>query len=196
MNHIGLRERLRAWSALLPLLLLLGATYWLDQQVKPLPPRPDDAKRHDPDYIVSDLSATTLNEKGQVHYIMSAQKMLHYPDDDSTYLQEPRLTSLYPDRPPVHVSAKRGEVSSKGEQVFLHDDVVVVRDAGPTQGKMVLTTSYLHVLPDSDKADTDRPVNIVDNYNVVDAVGMKLNNKTGVIQLLAQVTSRHETVKH
>ena len=196
MTNISFVERLRAWSALLPLLLLLAATYWLDQQVQPLSPRPDDSKRHDPDYIVNDLSATTLDDKGRVHYIMAAQKMLHYPDDDSTYLEEPRLTSLYPDRPPVHVSARRGEVSSKGEQVFLHDDVRVVRDAGAKQGQMVLTTSYLHVLPDSDTADTDRPLTIVDDYNVVNAVGMKLNNRTGVIQLLAGVTSQHESAKH
>lgn len=194
-NHISFVERLRAWSALLPFLLLLAATYWLNQQVQPLATKPDASKRHDPDYIVDNLSTTTLDEKGVPHFTMTAQQMRHYPDDDSTDMVEPRLTSLYADRPPVHVSAKRGEVSSKGEQVFLHDNVKVVRDADAERSRMVLTTSYLHVLPDSDLADTDRPVHIVDDSNVVDAVGMKLNNRTGVIQLLAHVSSTHETAK-
>ena len=196
MTHISFLDRLRAWSVMLPLLLLLGATYWLDQQVRPLPPRQDDSKRHDPDYIINDLSATTLDEHGKPHFLMAAQKMIHYPDDDSTQMTEPRLTSLYPHRPPVLVSSHRGKVSSKGDQVFLYDDVKVVRGASATQGPMTLTTSYLHVLPDQDLADTDRPVTIVDDSTVVHGIGMKLNNKTGVLQLLAQVRSKHETSKH
>ncbi|MBI1174847.1 MAG: LPS export ABC transporter periplasmic protein LptC [Sideroxydans sp.] len=195
MNHLSFIERLRAWLALLPLLLLLGATYWLNQQVQPLPPKPDDSKRHDPDYIIDNLSATTLNEQGVPHYIMGAQKMLHYPDDDSTHMEEPQLTSLYPDRPAVHVSARHGKISGEGDQVFLYDDVKVVRDATATQSEMTFTSSYLHVLPDNDLADTDRPVTIIDDSNVVHAIGMKLNNRTGVIQLLAQVNSQHETAK-
>lgn len=196
MNHIGFVERLRAWSALLPLLLLLAATYWLNQQVQPLPPRADDSKRHDPDYIVDQLSATTLDDNGVPHFVMAAQKMLHYPDDDSTELVEPRLTSLYPDRPPVHMTARHGEISSKGKQVFLHDNVVVVREARADQSAMTFTSSYLHVLPDLDLADTDQPVTVVEDGTVVHAVGMKLNNKTGVAELLAQVRSVHEVQKH
>jgi lipopolysaccharide export system protein LptC len=196
MTHITFFERLRTWSVLLPLLLLLGATYWLDQQVLPLPPRADDSKRHDPDYIINSLSATTLDEQGKPHYLMSAVKMIHYPDDDSTHMVEPRLVSLYANRPPVHVSARRGEVSNQGDQVFLYDDVKVVREAGASQSQMTFTTSFLHVLPDQDIADTDRPVTIVDDSTVVNGIGMKLNNRTGIAELLAQVRSQHETAQH
>ena len=196
MTHITFLDRLRTWSALLPLLLLLGATYWLDQQVLPLPPHADDSKRHDPDYIINNLSATTLNEHGKPHYLMTAEKMVHYPDDDSTHMVQPRMVSLHADRPPVYVSALRGKVSSDGEQVFLQDDVKVVRGASASRSQMTFTTSFLHVLPDQDLADTDRPVTIVDDSTVVNGVGMKLNNKTGVAELLAQVVSQHEPAQH
>lgn len=196
MTQTGFIERLHTWSVLLPLLLLLGATYWLNQQVQPLPPQPNDSKRHDPDYIINDLSVTTLDAHGKPHYLMDAEKMIHYPDDDSTQMVEPRLTSLYPDRPPVHVSARRGKLSSEGDQVFLYDDVKVVREASPTQSEMVFTTSYLHVLPNQDLADTDRPVTIVNDSTVVNGTGMKLNNRTGVAQLLAHVRSQHETTQN
>jgi len=196
MTHISFFDRLRTWSVLLPLLLLLGATYWLDQQVQPLPPHADDSKRHDPDYIINSLSATTLDEQGKPHYLMTAEKMVHYPDDDSTHLEKPQLVSLYANRPPVYVSALRGKVSSDGEQVFLQDDVKVVRGASATHSKMTFTTSFLHVLPDQDLADTDRPVTIVDDSTVVNGIGMKLNNKTGMAELLAQVVSQYEPAQH
>ncbi len=46
MTEDHLLERLRAWSALLPLVALLAGTYWLSQQVRPLPPTPDYKARH------------------------------------------------------------------------------------------------------------------------------------------------------
>lgn len=189
-------QRLREWSALLPLLLLLAATYWLNQQVQPMPPRPDSSKRHDADFIVSNFSATTLNEQGVPRFLMSAQKMVHYPDDDSTRLDEPQLSSFTADRPPVYTSARQGEVSSKGEEVFLRDEVKLVRAASATQSEMTFTSTYLHVIPDRDLADTDRPITMVDAYNTVHAVGMQFDNKARVVKLLSHVRSQHAPARH
>ncbi len=191
----GRLQRVREWSPLLPLLLLLGATYWLSQQVHPLSPVPDDSKRHDPDFIVSNLVATTLNEQGAPHFILLAQKMMHYPDNDSTHLDEPHLSTLYPDRPPVYTSARQGEISSKGNEVFLHDEVKIVRAANATQSEMTLTTTYLHAVPDLDLMDTDRPVTMTDAHTAIHAVGMTFDNKTRVMKLLAQVRSQHEIIR-
>ena len=192
----GRMQRLREWSPLLPLLLLLGATYWLNQQVHPLPQEPDGNKRHDPDLIVSKLGATTLNEQGVPRFILSAQKMIHYPDNDATYLDNPQLSSLYPGQPPVYTSARQGELSSKGNEVFLRDEVKIVRAASTTQSEMTLTTTYLHAVPDLGLMDTDRPVTMMDAHNLVHAVGMTFDNKTRVMKLLAQVKSQHEIIRN
>ena len=189
-------HRLREWLPLLPLLLLLAATYWLNLQVQPLPVKPDSSKRHDPDFIISKLSATTLNEQGMPHFIVSAQKMMHYPDDDSTHLDEPQLSSFNTDQPPVYIFAKRGEVSSKGDEIFLRDEVKLMRAAGPSQSEMTLTTTFLHVIPDRDLADTDRPVTLEDDHNIVHATGMQFDNKARIIKLLAQVRSQHDPAKN
>jgi len=193
---VGRLQRLREWSPVLPLLLLLGATYWLNQQVHPLPHEPDGNKRHDPDFIISNLTATTLNEQGAPHFILSAGEMMHYPDNDSTHLDHPQLSSLYPDQPPVYTSAMQGEISSKGNEVFLRDEVKLVRAADTTQSEMILTTTYLHAVPDLGLMDTDRPVIMMDAHNVIHAVGMKFDNKARLINLLAQVRSQHEIIRH
>jgi lipopolysaccharide export system protein LptC len=192
----GLLQRLREWSLLLPLLLLLGATYWLNQQVHPLSPAPDDSKRHDPDFIASKLAATTLDKQGTPHFVLSAQKMVHYPDNDSTYLDNPQLNTLYPDRPPVYTSARQAEISSNGKEVFLHDDVKIVRAANATQSEMTLATTYLHAVPEFDLMDTDRPVTMTDAHTVIHAVGMTFDNKTRIMKLLAQVRSQHEIIRY
>ncbi len=195
MNYTRFLDRLQAWLPLAPLLVLLAGTYWLSQQVLPLPPKPDDSKRHDPDYIVTNFSATTLNAQGAPRYVVDAQKMEHYPDDDSTHLEEPHLFSLYANAPPISISAKVGEISKNGNDVYLHDSVQVVREASATQDEMVVTTSYLHVVPDRDWADTDRPITLKDPHHVTTAVGMQLDGMARELKLLGQVRGEYEPVK-
>ena len=188
-------DRRRSWPAFLPVIFLLGAAYWLNLQVQPLPPKEDPGKRHDPDFIVENFSAMTLNELGTPRFIVAAKKMVHYPDDSTTILQAPRLTSLSPGSPTLYATASNGSISGKGDEIFLHDDVTITRAASATQSEMVFTTTYLHVIPERDLANTDQPVTMVDANNRVTAVGMRINNKTRVINLLAQVNSEHNVAK-
>lgn len=181
----------RYWLSLLPLLGLLGVTYWLNLQVKPESAKPDSSKRHDPDAIMENFSAMKLNEQGMPRFIMTAKKMRHYPDDDSTTLEVPRLTTLSADRPAIHMIAKRGIVSSKGDEVFLYDDVEVLREANAQQHELTLQTEYLHIIPDQDIASTDRAILIADAHNTVHAIGLKMDNKARTLELLSQVRSEH-----
>jgi lipopolysaccharide export system protein LptC len=195
MTNLGFINRLQAWLPLAPLLVLLGGTYWLDQQVQPLPNKPDDARRHDPDYILDNFSAMSLNEQGAPRVLVAARKMEHYPDDDSTVLEDPHVYSLYANSPPISISAQNGEISKDGDRVILRDGVRIVRDADARQSEMTVSTNYLRVLPDRDIADTDSPITLSDAHTVINAVGMKLNYRTREITLLAQVRSRHDPAK-
>ena len=184
-------SRARYWLPLLPLLGLLGATYWLNQQVQPGSAKPDSSKRHDPDAIMENFSAIKLNEQGKPHFIMAAKKMQHYPDDDSTVLEVPRLTMLSVQHPATHIIAREGIVSSKGDEVFLRHDVEVLREASAQREELTLRTEYLHIIPDRDWADTDRAVTIVEAHNTVHATGLEMDNKARTIKLLSQVRSEH-----
>jgi len=189
-------QRLREWASLLPLLLLLAATYWLNMQVQAPPQKSDSSKRHDPDFIINNPVITTLDVQGKPHFILTAVKMEHYPDDDTTVLYTPHLTSLYPNRPPINTTAKHGEISHNSKEIFLHHDVKIVRAASSAQSKMTLTSSYLHITPEQNLMDTNRAVTITDAHSVTHAIGMTLNNKTRIISLLAQVRSHHEIIRN
>jgi lipopolysaccharide export system protein LptC len=191
----GRLDRLREWTPLLPLLLLLAGAYWLNLQVKPPSHKAEESKRHDPDYIVDNFSAIALNQQGLPRFMMSARKMVHYPDDDSTHLDDPELNSFYPDQPTIVAFSRKGEISSKGKDVYLRDEVKLVRAASATQSEMSLSTDYLHVIPDQDLADTDRPVTLEDAHNIIHATGLRFDYKARVIELLSQVSSQHEIVK-
>ena len=67
-----------------------------------------------------------------------------------------------------------------------------MRAANAKQSELVFTTTYLHVIPDHDLADTDQPVTMTDARNKINAVGMVMDNKARTVKLLAQVRSEHE----
>ncbi len=183
-------SRIRPWFPLLPLLALLAATYWLNQQALPGSAKTEN-KRHDPDAIMENFSATTLNDQGVPDFVMVAAKLMHYPDDDSTTVDEPHITLLSPGKPAIQVTAEHGTISSKGDNVFLSDNVKVLREASAQQDQLTLQTEYLHIVPDQDLATTDRAVTIFDGHNIVHAVGMELDSKTRILKLLSQVRSEH-----
>jgi lipopolysaccharide export system protein LptC len=186
--------RIRYWLILLPLLGLLGVTYWLNQQVQPAQVKPDQ-QRHDPDAIMENFSAVKLNERGAPRLIMAAKKLLHYPDDDSTSLELPRLVMLSEARPSIHIIARQGAVSSKGDEVFLKHDVEVLREADALQEALTLHTEYLHIVPNRDWIDTDQDVTLTEAHNTVHATGLAMDNKARTLKLLSHVTTEYAPSK-
>jgi lipopolysaccharide export system protein LptC len=180
-------SRVRSWLPLLPLLGILAVTYWLDQKSQPEVEKADSRKQHTPDAIVENMKAVTLNQQGTPSFIMSAKQLVHYADDDSTILSEPDIMALFPTRSDMHMTARRGTLSSKGDVIELNEDVKIVRAASPTQNELVVRTDYVKIIPDLETAQTDRVVTLTEGNTRLSAVGMEMDNKAQIIKLLAHV---------
>ena len=189
-------DRLTAWFPLLLLAALAALTFWLDRIVQPAPVARPATARHDPDYIVESLSAMRMAPDGSIKHTLTARRMLHYPDDDSTRLETPRLVTHATRRAPVTITARQALLSSEGEDIYFHDDVRVTRAPFADKSELVVRTSYLHVIPDASVARTDRAVTITDANTTVHAVGLELNSETRVLKLLSSVRGTyHEASK-
>ena len=191
-----MNDRITNVLPLVLLAMLVAFTFWLDRLAQPVPPNGNSAKRHDPDYMVDGLSAMRMNETGATAYTLSAKKMVHFPDDDTTLLTDPKLVSLgSPEKAPITVTANRALVSSNGENVYFRDDVRVTRAAFGTSSEMKMRTSYLHVIPDDNIARTDRPVTITDAATTVTASGLELDSDTRVLKLSGRVRGTYDSNK-
>jgi lipopolysaccharide export system protein LptC len=185
-------------SILLPLALLAllaGATLWLEQRSRPSPVAVSEVPRHEPDTIVRNFSAAQMDESGRPDYTLSAEKMVHYPDDATTHLNAPRLSHFEPEKAPIHVRSDEGMVSKDGEHVYFKDDVEVTREAKGEQSTLTVTTDYLHVIPEKHVAKTSKPVVISNDELRVTAVGMELNSETRRLELHSNVKGRYEARK-
>lgn len=188
--------RARAWLPLLPVLGILAVTYWLDQQAQPETAFIDSNKRHTADAIVENIKATTLNQQGTPHFIMAAQQLVHYADDDTTILITPQLTVLAPERSDVRMTAQRGKVSNKGDMVELYNDVTVVRAANVSLSELQIHSDYLKIYPERELLQTNRAVTISDANNQLNAVGLEMDNRAQTLKLISQVKALHVLSKN
>jgi len=187
-------QRLGAWFPVALLALVAAVTVWLDREVQP-PERMRDGKlRHDPDYVVENFSALRIGPDGNPRYALSARRMVHYPDDDTTHLEAPRFEGY---RGPAKVTAtsKTALLSSNGEEAFLIDDVRLVRAGYGDKSELTVQTSWLHVIPDANIAKTDKPVRIDTANTLITSVGLEFNNETRILKLLSNVRGRYEKPK-
>ena len=178
---------------LVVLVLLAAITLWIDRTVQAPVHKENGSKRHDPDYIVSNFVTTKTDVNGEIQYVLAAAEMKHYPDDDSTHLERPRLTQYTAAKPYTQIESQQGLVSSKGDVVQFIGNVKVVRQSTAEKGEMTMRTQYLKVVPDTEVATTDRPVTITEGpKSVVHAVGMVYDKKKRKIQLLNRVRAHYE----
>ena len=185
-------------TRMFPLLLMLalaGLTFWLERMVREEEGVHPSQRRHDPDYVVDNLKHTRFNATGTVETTLVAAKMLHYPDDDSTDLIAPHVVQTKPNEPRVTLTADRGALSQDGEEVFLYDNVLIVREAGPERSETRMRTSFLHVIQAHSVFRTDRDIVITEEDRVLSGRGMEYRNDTKELFLRERVHGRFEPKK-
>lgn len=181
------------WFPLAILALLAALSLWIERVVQPTPVQPDGSSRHDPDYIVNNFNTLKTNIQGDPHYQLAAVEMVHYPDDDSTQLARPRFTQYSIRKPYTQIQGQRGLVSANGENVYFMDNVKVVRGATRQKGEMTVLTEYLHIIPDKELVQTDRPVTILQApRSTARANAMEYNKKLGTLKLKGNVKVHYE----
>ena len=179
--------RLAAGFPLALMALLAALTFWLDHIVQPPAVQRDGSTRHDPDYIVENFVAVRTGLDGAPRHQLEAKRMLHYPDDDTTHLEKPRLLSFAGVHPEGSIVSETALMSSEGKTVDFRGNVKAVRAASGARSELVLTTEHLHVIPDDDIARTESAVTVVDANTNLTAVGLELNNKAKTLTLKSRV---------
>lgn len=191
---MSVRDWQHYWFPLAILGGLVLVTTWMERlsEQHPLPAQ-GPVVGHKPDYFVDDVRATAYDAAGVPRYHLTASKMVHYMDDDTTTLEKPVFLRDGPDVPRARAQSERGEVSPNGEIVYLIDNVHVTQDSQSGAPPMELTTQYLKVLPDADRMSTDQPVTLSQGSNVMHGNAMEADGKARTLQLQGRVKGVYET---
>jgi len=89
----------------------------------------DFKNRHDPDYYIENFVATGLDENGQRRFVLKADRMAHFPDDDTALLDNPHVVEYELGFAPRHTYSDSGWMSSSGDEILMTGNVKVVVEA-------------------------------------------------------------------
>lgn len=181
-----------SWLPLAIVAVMAAVAYWLNQLASQPLPVNDAAFRHDPELIVDNLIATAFDQDGNPRYVLSAARMLHFTDDETTELTAPRFQHRSATAAPISAEAARGFISTRGEHVYLLDRVRLIRAATSGTPELVLTTDYLQITPEAEVMRTDRPVELRQGASSMRADHLLLDGKTRSLELKGNVKGVYE----
>ena len=184
------------FSVLFPIFfaaILAFISYWVQISVENESEKRGNKLSNSPDYFLTNFKTTQTESDGSIRFILSANEMTHFGQDDTTRLKKPLLIRYKNNVPSSQIEGGVGLVSTDGEEVQIIDNVKVARLETETKPKMELFTDQLTVLPNKDQAFTKRPVRITqDPKTVVNAIGMRYDKKNGIMTLLEKVRVHYE----
>lgn len=184
------------FSVLFPIFfaaILAFISYWVQVSVENESEKRGNKLSNSPDYFLTNFKTTQTESDGSIRFILSANEMTHFAQDDTTRLKKPLFVRYKNNLPSSQIEGGVGLVSTDGEEVQIIDNIRVARLETETKPKMELFTDQLTVLPHKDQAFTKRPVRITqDPKTIVNAIGMKYDKKNGIMTLLEKVRVHYE----
>lgn len=182
---------MRAWTGagfpLAILLALAALTAWLKHAAELPDEKPVDKRRHDPDTIIEKFTASSLDAQGRPLHQLSADRLVHYSDDDSSELTRPRLRYTPPGEPLTTMVAQRGKTIHGKDEVQLFDDVRVERQGSATEPGWVATMPDLTAYPPLGTASTKSPIVFTQGTATLSGTGFTLDQNTKTAALGASV---------
>ncbi len=172
------------------LAILILFTFWLDQSVHQPKKRYDTDQSKNPDYVIENLSGVQMvyDQSAERHF--TAKILKHYPITNISELEQVHFINNQPNEPTLKIKADSAELSRGIETIYLFGNVNVVRGNEANKDIVTMITDSLYLVPDQEIVKTDQPVTITKMNTIVNAVGMQLNNKTGIIELHSKVRAR------
>ena len=141
-------------AIIIAFIIMVGLSIWLqiglleDPKLRPVP----GDSRHDPDYYVENFTATGVDETGENRYVLEAERMVHFPDDDTALLDKPHIIQYKDNVAPRHSYSDSGWVAPGGNEVLLTGNVRVIEGHTENDSGGIMTTESMKIkLKDNDQ---------------------------------------------
>ncbi len=153
-------------------------------------------QQKDPNLIVLNASFRNYNSNGLVSSFMSAPKVIHYPEKNTTVMVKPKLKVYTKKRIPWYIDADNGLANKGNKVITLWGHVTMHQPGQAGSPKTTITTSKITFYPKRSYADTDQLVTIVRPGTKLQSKGMTVNFKTGVLTTKSQTRGTYDVNSH
>jgi len=181
-------NKLSTIFVLLLILIIALITYWLKAEVEKELLVKDKNNASGPEFYLKSFNSIQTKKNGDVKFILSAKNMEQFDYAEYANLKKPLFTRYKNSKPHSFIKSNNGRVINSGDKYLFTDNVILTRVKTKTKREMRLFTDQLDILPKIDIVLTKKPVKIIQEPNIeIYGVGMKYDNKEGVVKLLSNV---------
>lgn len=186
-------DRLTIYLPVILMGLLALGTYWLARNTPSFAPaaapRPPV---HEPDYFLRNFSVKSFDANGRLQTEMLGVEARHFPDTDTTEVDQPRIRSYNAQGTLIVATAKKAISNADASQVQLIGDAVVRRTPRPVPGApavppLEIRGEFLHAYLDAERVESDRPVTLSRGGTVFQGDSMAFDNLERTLQLRGRV---------
>lgn len=170
---------------------IAGLTFMLQAALTPDAAKPDRHLTHDPDAMAENFEIRRLDDQGKLKYRLTAPYIVHFSDDDSSEVKTPRLIAYRQDAPPLTLTADQAKITTRGEMIYLNENVKILREATAQSPALLASTSLLTVEPDAGLAYTDKAIEITQGASWIKGIGARIDSNASTFELQSRVRGHH-----
>mgnify|MGYP000291786711 FL=1 len=181
-------NKLSSIFVLFLILIITLITYWLKAEVEKELLIKNNNNASGPEFYLKSFNSIQTKKNGDVEFILSAKNMEQFDFAEYAILKNPRFTRYKNSKPYSSIKSNKGKIISDGDEYLFTDNVILTRVKTENKKEMKLFTDQLDILPNIDIVLTKKPVKIIQEPNIeIYGIGMKYDNKEGIIKLLSNV---------
>jgi LPS export ABC transporter protein LptC len=181
-------NKLSSIFVLFLILIITLITYWLKAEVEKELLIKNNNNASGPEFYLKSFNSIQTKKNGDVEFILSAKNMEQFDFAEYAILKNPRFTRYKNSKPYSSIKSNKGKIISDGDEYLFTDNVILTRVKTENKKEMKLFTDQLDILPNIDIVLTKKPVKIIQEPNIeIYGIGMKYDNKEGIIKLLSKV---------
>jgi len=169
-------------------------SWWFQDIWKEAPIIQPKKDKHFPDYFMENFTLTNMDINGRPSYILRAIKMLHYADDDSSELEQPRIQFLS-EQGDWTITAEQALILENSQQIQLKNNVQLKREASAQQAPMTIVTEYLSINTETEIAETEYLAQVTSRGLALTSKGLVYDSRKGILKLASEVKGVYETTR-
>jgi len=129
---------------------------------------------HSPDYFSTGYYKKEMDIRGLIKSELTAEKMIHYGDDETTHLEKPVMTLYNEDIPPWVIRSETAILEADGDHLQLVGKAVISRAGMKKLRPFKMNTSDLRVKLSTSYAETNQWAEIIDDRNRTEGIGVEI----------------------
>jgi len=147
------------------------------------------------------INTILYDSQGNINYTLQAERQVHH-NDDSTELEKPFIRLYQDGDSRWNIVANSGRISAAKttadgtlEKIELLGDVQVY-SLDKFGNKIMMSSEFLTLNPESEILETDQPVSVVTSALQLSSIGMIAKLRTDEITFLREIRGRYEKAKN